>query len=289
MSTLAATWNRFFHAPCSGLGMAATRILLGAYLLAYFGGMAPHVPLLFSAQGVYVPYLVPDYAPSPTVAWLLFGAMLVATIALTVGYRTAISAPLLLLLFLHHYFLQLAVKQSSFDRLIAIDLIVLCLADSGRVLGLDAARPGPEPTRWGERVLQIQTVLLYLGAGMWKLFNPAWHGGVLLRSNLQGMFATPLAFALVQQGFSTRTWAVFSITIIALELAIGVLLLIPRLRPLALVLGMGFHAVNCVVLVIPEFLVVLAAYPVFMSDARLERIAARARRVMRLGPRVSAS
>jgi hypothetical protein len=259
------------------------------YLLAYFGGMAPHVPLLFSAEGVYVPYLVPDYAPPPVVAWLLFGAMLVATIALTVGYRTAISASLVLLLFLHHYFLQLAVKQSSFDRLIAIDLVVLCLADAGRVLGLDAARPGPPPTRWGERVLQIQTVLLYLGAGMWKLFNPAWHGGVLLRSNLQGMFATPLAFALVQQGFSSRTWAMFSIAIIALELAIGVLLTIPRLRPLALVLGIGFHAVNCVVLVIPEFLVVLAAYPVFVSDARLERVVAWARRVMRLAPRVSAS
>lgn len=289
MRALAAAWNRFFHAPCSGVRVAATRILLGLYLLAYLAAMAPHVPLLFSDDGVYVPYLVPDYAPPPAVAWLLFLTMLAATIALTLGYRTSISAPLLLLLFLHHYFLQLAVKQSSFDRLIVIDLIVLCLADSGRVLGLDAARPGPPPTRWGERVLQIQTALLYLGAGVWKLFNPAWHGGVLLHSNLQGMFATPLAFALVQQGFSTRTWALFSIAIITLELAIGTLLMIPRLRPLALLLGVGFHAANCVVLVIPEFLVVLAAYPAFVSEARLERVVVAARRLMRPGPRASAS
>jgi hypothetical protein len=289
MSALLAAWNRFFHAPCSGVRIAAVRILLGLFLLVYFGDMAPHVPLLFSAEGVYVPYLVPDYAPSPAVAWLLFGAMLGATLALTLGYRTAISAPLLLLLFLHHYFLQLAVKQSSFDRIIAIALLVLCLADTGRVLGLDAARAGAQPTRWGERVLQIQLVLLYVGAGVWKLFNPAWHSGTLLRSNLQGMFATPLAFELVQLDLSERTWALFSLAIIGLELATGVLMMIPRLRSCALLLGVGFHAANCVVLVIPEFLVVLAAYPVFVSEQRLQAIASAARRLMRRAPPASAS
>jgi hypothetical protein len=289
VNALAAAWNGFFHAPCAGVRMAAVRILLGIYLLAYLGAMTPHVPLMFSDQGVYVPYLLPDYAPPPALAWLLFSMMLGATVALTVGYRTAASAGLLLLLFLHHYFLQLAVKQSSFDRLIAIDLIVLCLAESGGGLGCVATRPGPQPTRWGERVLQIQTVLLYLGAGLWKAFNPAWHSGVLLRSNLQGMFATPLAFALVQQDLSQRTWAMFSLSIIALELAVGVMLMIPRLRAVALVLGTGFHVANCVVLVVPEFLIALAAYPAFMREQTLARIAASIRGLKCRAPPSNAS
>lgn len=272
MTALLAAWERFFHAPSSGHRMAALRILLGLYLLVYLGGMAPHVTLMFSDQGVYVPYLVPDYAPGPAIAWLLFAAMLAATVALTFGYRAPLSALLLLLLFLYHYFLQIAVKQSSFDRLIAIYLIALCFADSGRVLGLDARRSGPPSTRWGERVVQIQVVFLYLGAGLWKLFNPAWHSGTLLRSNLQGMWATPLAFELVRLDLSARTWALLSLSIIALELTIGSLLLVRRSRGLALLLGTVFHVGNCVVLVIPEFLVAVAAYPVFMREQTLQRI-----------------
>jgi hypothetical protein len=242
---------------------------------------------------VYVPYLLPDYAPAPAVAWLVFGAMLAATLALTAGYRTAVSAPLVLGLFLYHYFLQIAVKQSSFDRLIAIYLIALCFADSGRALGLDARRPGGQPTRWAERIVQIQTVSLYLGAALWKFVNPAWHSGELLRSNLLGMWATPLAFELVRLDFAQRTWATLSLSVIALEAAIGVLLLVPRARTLGLLLGIGFHLGNCVVLVIPEFLVAVAAYPAFMREPTLARVATAATtavaRITRRAPRANAA
>lgn len=272
---IAAAWERFFHAPCSGQRIAWVRIAFGLYLLAYFGAMAPHVPLMFSREGVYVPYLVPDIAPPPALAWALFAAMYGLTVALVLGYRTALTASLLLGAFSYHYFLAIAVKQSSFDRLIAIVLLVLCLADAGRVLGLDARRRGSEaqdlPTCWAERVLAIQLVLLYFGAGLWKLLNPAWHEGTLLRSTLQGMWATPLAFSLVQQDLSDATWALFSRAIIALEIAIGVLLAVRRTRPLGLGLGAGFHLANCVLLVIPEFLVCVALYPVFVRERTLQR------------------
>jgi hypothetical protein len=69
--------------------------------------------------------------------------------------------------------------------------------------------------------------------------------------------------------------------VIAFELAMVPLLLLRRTRMLALVLGFAFHALNCVVLVIPEFLLSLAAYPVFVDEAVLKRIADRARAVLR--------
>lgn len=269
--SLAERWNRWLYTPSSGLRIAVVRMLLGAYLLVYFGSFAADVELLFSSHGVYVPYLVPDYAPPPPLAWALYGLTLALCASLLVGYRTRVVAPLLLALFAHAYFLQIAVKESSFDRVIAIELLVMCFADSGRVLGLDARRPGAAPTVWPERMLQLQTVLLYFGPGVWKLLTPAWHDGALLHSNLQGMWATPIAFSLVRSGFSPAVWTAFSWAIIAFELLQGPLLLVRRTRPAALVLGALFHALNCVVLVVPEFLVALVAYPVFIEPRTLER------------------
>jgi hypothetical protein len=280
MTRLAAAWNRFFFAPASGERIAAFRVLFALYLLAYFGAMLPHVALLFSNQGVYVPYLVPDYAPPPALAWPTFAMMPVCALLLLVGYRTELAARALLLLFLYHYFLQLAVKQSSFDRLIVIYLAVLCFADSGRTWGLDARRaPAAAQTAWAERLVAAQSIFLYAGSGLWKLLNPSWHSGALLRSNLVGMWATPLGFELVRLGFSERTWTLFSWAIIALELVLGVLLLVRRTRPLGIVLGTLFHLGNCFVLVIPEFLVAVTPYPVFVEPRTLARFGERIARL----------
>jgi hypothetical protein len=271
-ATPIAAWNRFFYAPSGGQRVAAFRILLALFLLGYFGSMLPHVALMFSSQGVYTPYLVPDIAPPAAIAWALFAAMLACTVALLLGYRSELAAAALLGLFAYHYFLQLAVKESVFDRLIAFDLIVLCFADSGRVWGLDARRaPARAPVVWAERLLMAQAVLLYTGSGLWKLANPAWHTGVLLRSTMQSMFATSLAFALVRLDLSPAAWTAFSWAVIGFELSMGPLLLVRKTRPLALVLGAGFHLFNCFVLVIPEFLVAMATYPVFIQPATLQR------------------
>jgi hypothetical protein len=267
-----AAWNRFFYAAAGGQRIAAFRILFALFLLGYFGSMLRHVELMFSNQGVYTPYLIPDVAPAPPIAWALFAAMLLCTGLLLVGYRAELAARALLGLFLYHYFLQLAVKESVFDRLIVMDLLVLSFADSGRLWGLDAGRPATAAANvWAERLLMTQAVLLYTGSGLWKVFNPAWHTGTLLRSTLQSMFATPLAFALVRQDLSAQVWTAFSWTIIAFELSLGPLLLIRKTRPLALALGTTFHLFNCFVLVIPEFLVAMATYPVFIEPSTLQR------------------
>jgi hypothetical protein len=281
VTRVAAAWNRFFFAPASGERIAAFRILFALYLLAYFGAMLPHVPLLFSNHGVYVPYLVPDYAPAPALAWPLFLAMPACALLLLAGYRTELAARALLPLFLYHYFLQLAMKQSSFERLIAIYLAVLCFADSGRTWGLDARRaPRAAQTVWAERLIAAQSIFLYAGSGLWKLLNPSWHDGALLRSNMQSMWATPLGFALVRLDFSERTWTLLSWSIIALELALALLLLVRRTRPLGIVLGIAFHLGNCFVLVIPEFLVSVTPYPVFVEPRTLGRLGERVARLI---------
>lgn len=107
--------------------------------------------------------------------------------------------------------------------------------------------------------------------------NPGWHTGTLLYSNLQGMWATPMAFSLVRAIPSAATWTLASWLIIVFELSLAPLLMAKRTRTLGLLFGVGFHLFNCVVLVIPEFLICIAAYPVFIEPQTLRRIVERAR------------
>jgi hypothetical protein len=268
---LARRYDAFWMTETNGLQLGCFRVAFALYLLGYLGVLAPDVVVLFSEQGVYAPYLVPDLAPSPAVAWLLFGAMPVLTLGVLVGYRTELTALLLLALYLHHYFLQLAVKQSSFERLIILYLAILSLAGSGQRLGIDGVRaPGPRLI-WAQRLIAAQSVFLYTGSGLWKLLNPAWHSGALLQSTFQGMWATPLAFEIAALGLPAGAWAVASWSIIALELSLGPLLIWRKTRTLAVVLATAFHAGNWLLLFIPEFLVCVTALVVFLDDRTLER------------------
>lgn len=269
-------YDRFWLAPSRGVRAGLFRIGFGLYLLAYLIALAPHVTLLFSSEGIYLPYMLPDLAPAPPIAWLLFGAMLALTCALIAGFRTGLTALLLLGLYMHHYTLQLAVKQSSFERLIIIELAALCLGSAGLRLGLDGARlrkagRDAAPSVWLERVVAAQTLFLYFGAGLWKALNPVWHNGELLHSTFQGMWATPLAFGIAQLRPPGWAWAMASWGVIALELALAPLLLIRKTRHFGIVLAVLFHVGNTVLLFIPEFLVCIPALVVFADEALLER------------------
>ena len=274
---LARAYDAFWLAESSGLRMAFFRIAFALYMLGYLGVLAPHVSVMFSDEGVYAPYLVPDLAPSPAVAHALFGAMLLLCCGLLAGYRTELCAAALLALYLHHYFLQLAVKQSSFERLIIIYLAVLMFAGAGQRLGLDGLRARAPRVAWAERLIAAQSIFLYTGSGLWKAVNPAWHGGALLQSTFQGMWATPLGFAIARAELPAAAWTGLSLGVIALELSLGPLLFFRRTRPLGIALALGFHLSNWVLLFIPEFMVCVAALLVFAEEATLERLVARAR------------
>jgi hypothetical protein len=270
--------GRFWFGPTDPRPIAAFRILLGVYLFVYLGQMAPHVSALFSNAGVYAPYMVPDYAPSPTVAALLMGATLALAAAFTAGFRTRVVTPLLLLGFLYHYFIQLAVKHSSFERLVVIYLMVLCLVDSGRVWSLDAraSRSSGQPIEvWAERVIRFQTIMLYFGAGLWKAFNPRWHSGELLFTTLQGLWATPVGFWLAGLDLGEGAWRAATWVVICGEMSIGIALAFRRTWMLGVVAAVLFHLANTFILFIPEFLVCLAPLVLFVRPERLAGLAGR--------------
>jgi len=124
-----SAWNNLWFAEVSAYPLAAYRILFGLYMVAYLAFSIPHITLFFSNQGVYSPFLIPDIAPAPLLAYILFGLMFLAALAFTLGYKTKYSAPLLLTLYFYHFFLNIAVKACSYDRLILMSLILMSFGE----------------------------------------------------------------------------------------------------------------------------------------------------------------
>jgi Vitamin K-dependent gamma-carboxylase len=157
-------------------------------------------------------------------------------------------------------------------------LLALWLGRCDAVWAVSANMPNAERpliSTFAPRLLRFQTVALYLGAGLWKAANGGWQSGVLLASTMQGIWATPLAFWIVRQGITPQGWATLSHVVIVGELLIAVLLWVPRTRYVGMALGAAFHLGNTVILAIPEFLVCLAPYLLFVPEAHFERLAAR--------------
>lgn len=256
-----ATWDRYWFAPTSAVPVAAFRVLLGGFLVSYFLTMALDVTLLFSNEGVYMPWLLPDYGPPPIVAWLIYLLTLASMTAFTLGYRTPISTPLTLALFLYHYFLQLAVKHSTFERLIIEWLVLFCFVESGL----------PTVAAWMGRLIRFQTIMLYLGAGLWKAANPHWRSGVLLHATLQGMWSTDIGFWLVRTIPAGDSWATVSQIVIIGEILVGVFFCVRRLYPLAIISGIAFHLGNVIFMSIPEFLICITPYVFFIEPTTLQR------------------
>lgn len=266
-------WDRFWFGPASAVPVAAFRVLLGGFLIVYFLTMLLDVTLLFSNEGVYMPWLLPDYGPPPIVAWLIYLFTLASMTAFTLGYRTRISTPLTLTLFLYHYFLQLAVKHSTFERLIIEWLVLMCFVESDRVWAIfsKTSDDDPQVAAWIGRLIRYQAIMLYLGSGLWKAAHAHWRSGVLLHATLQGLWSTDLGFWLVRSIPAGDNWAALSQFVIVGEIMVGVFFCFRRTYPIAIISGIAFHLGNVIFLSIPEFLVCITPYVFFIEPATLRR------------------
>ena len=270
-----AAWDRFWFSPVDARPLAAARILLGLFLVGYFLALAPHVEVLFSDRGVYLPVLVPDIAPPPPVAWAVFLLTLAACAAFAAGWRTRLVAPAVLVLFAYHWALNLAVRNTAYDRLILLLLGIAWLAplDAAWAVRPTGGRDGLIPA-WGPRLLGLQLSLLYLGSGVWKLLSASWRSADMLPMTLAGPWGSPLAFDVLRLGAPRAVWLAVTLGVVAFELVAGFTLWAPRLpvRVATMAAGAAFHVGVALLLSLPQFLVCLALYPLFLRADELERL-----------------
>lgn len=258
---------RFFLEDVQGHSWAAFRITFGLYFLIYLLAFVPRLLSTFSSKGFAVPYLIPDLSLPPALCAGVYGLLVSATIALILGYKPRLTAVSVFVLYLYFYLLNIAVKNTSHERLNLLMLLILALASPADVWSLTPSPRTAATTAklsiWGTRLITLQVAFLYFGAGLWKLLNPSWHSGELLYFNFIGDWATPLGFWLARLLPQGAAWSVMSWTVIGWELLMPVLLFTPKLRLFAVISGTLFHLAVWAFLGIPEFMNCVAAYVLF--------------------------
>lgn len=253
--------------PVAPYPLAAMRIAFGTYLFAYFLKYFFIVEIAFSNRGVYSPYLIPDWAPSPGFASFIYYFTLVAIAALILGAWTRITTVVVLLLFEYHFYLNFAVGNTAYDRLNMIVLFILCFVDSGAAWSFDARNKidvGLIPA-WQIRLFQFQLAAVYFGSGLWKLCSPAWYSGQMLKYTLASAWASSSGFSVLSLNLPDWLYTALTWGVIAFELCAGFGLYFRRTKPVIMVAGTLFHLCNTFVLLIPEFLNCVALYAVFIK------------------------
>ena len=270
LSCIKTNWINFWFADLPLYPIAAFRILFGVYLLVFFLAALPYIDLFFSNQGVYSPFLIPDIAPPISVAWGIYLVSIGLIISFILGYKTKIITPLLLVTFVYHYLLDSAVQNTSYDRMIMLFLGLLCFANLDSVWSISPHRkPVNEESRRISnciiKILAIQMTLFYTFTGIYKLFMPAWHTGLIIKMTMVSAWGTPFAFWFVNT-VNPPIWFYDALTysLIIFELSCGILFWIKPLQKCIFIIGIVFHISVWFFLDIPQFMICPLTYVLFM-------------------------
>ena len=173
-----------------------------------------------------------------TLLWLWAGA----AVLLLVGWWTRTAAAVAWLLSLSFLNLNFFAHNAG-DTLRVIGLFYLMLAPSGAAWSLDRLRSGRSGPvcvpPWPLRLLFVQLVTIYFFSGLHKLANPDWRSGTTLHYILGDLALArwPAAQQLAPLAVTRlATW-----TVLAWEVALPLLVLLPRTRIPALVVGVLLH------------------------------------------------
>lgn len=271
-------WNGYWFEEISPYPIAAFRILFGLFLFWYFARHVAHVPLLFSNEGVYVPYAMPDYAPGPIPAWMMFTFTLIVNICFIIGWRTQVVSSVLFLCYLYYFFLNFALPNYSYDRVNIQFLLILLFTDFGPAWSLteDQAQKNGRTskftvTAWATRLLAFDVAIMYFGSGLWKVFNPSWRTGEIIKYTYLGLWGTPQSMWFVRLQWPGWFYDGLVFGVIAFELSLGFLLYWKRSRTIAVILGTIFHLSNWFFLDIPEFMAFVAVYVLFLDGEQVKR------------------
>lgn len=256
----ATAWDDVFDRPASVRSLALLRLVLGPVVLVHLWPF-----LTETASGstyrdhFHAPWweLAPELPGAAQVAMVWVGA--VAAVALSLGWRTRLVAPLTWLCVAGNLFLS----QHHFRHNRAFLLLLLAavaLGDSGRVLSLDAVRrrirTGARPTDpggdlgtvWPLWLLRVLAASVYLASGFSKLIDPDWSGGLVLWDRavrhqhlVHERVPGPLADAVVELVTTRWVHAITSPIAVAMELFIGIGLWFGPTRLTAIWVALFFH------------------------------------------------
>lgn len=290
----AAAWiGDVFDRPASVRSLAVLRIALGPVVVVHLWPfLADTLAGRTYRDQFWVPWwgFVPEVPGAVQVALVWTGA--VGAIGLGLGWRTRLVAPITWLCVAGNLFLS----QHHFRHNRAFLLFLLAavaLADSGRVLSLDArrrrARTGASPgdphddlgTVWPLWLLRVLAASVYLASGFSKLIDPDWSGGLVLWDRavrhqhlVHERMPEPVADAVVELVTARWVHAITSPVAVAMELFIGIGLWFGRTRLAAIWIALFFHlSIELSASVEVFSLAAIAALAIWATPSTRDRVA----------------
>lgn len=290
---IARAWESFWFLTGPPHALATFRILFGIFWFTRWIWLAPHVPLLFSGEGMHFPAFPPPRngihnfetlvgwvtnSPSVPRAWMLYSVTLVLILLIITGLFTRIALFLFFLSLNYHYYLYFHMHGTSYDRVLLLMTFLLVLSPCGRVLSLDEwfrkrrSRQSVETySLWTQRMICVQIAIVYFATGVHKLTSPAWKNGDNLASSFYGDYATSLGYWIARLHIPLGYFDVFTLVTIFFEVAVSVLLFSKRWQKWCFLFGGLFHLINSSVLWIPEFLIVVCSYVLFVDPSGVKK------------------
>ncbi|HYP97182.1 MAG TPA: HTTM domain-containing protein [Polyangiaceae bacterium] len=284
MSGLGGTYQRLFGEERDALVLGVLRVSIGALL--FLNGM--RLVLEFMHSGYFGDYfhmpLIPEpWLPGPTGYALLLGLQAIAALCAFVGIWP--REGLLTASSLGLYFLlcdRLQYHNNRYALLLLAFLLAFTPCDRSLLLVRGRQHTLPREQRiaptFARRLFQIQVSLIYLGSTGGKLLDADWRSGQVLF-----MRYARAAEQFTNQGHQLPAWvlAIFTSVLFASiaakaaicsELFIALGIWVPRVRRLALWLGVVFHiSIELTANVELFSWVMLAAYFAFVVPEVRER------------------
>ncbi|MFT4189286.1 MAG: HTTM domain-containing protein [Aeromicrobium sp.] len=273
----------------STFGLAATRVTLAATILLQTLSGLPELQYTWGVgqrwaetthtrQGVvgWAPWL-PQYPAWAAVA--VVAAMIVAAVAMMLGWRTRVTVVLMVALWGVTMDAS-PILRSGGEDVVRLILFYLMFADSGRAWSLDARRrrKAEAPERRGEWLsilfnnlavvlIAHQIVMIYVGGALWKFASDVWLDGTAVYYPLQVSQYSPWVHEL---GW-LYSWPVFVMgatwTAMLVQIAFPLMLLTRRTRIVGFVLVTATHIGIGVLMGLMYFsLAMIAADAVLISD-----------------------
>jgi hypothetical protein len=265
-------WERFWFEPRSVAPLVLVRTAFGLVVLVWAISALPDARALFGPSGVLPasPHLaggwsVLDLWNSDIAAIGLLLLLALAGVCLMAGVWPRAAAAVVFVVFVSLSKRDPFVGNAG-DGLIRILALYLSLGPGG-------GRVGSYPLRapWALRLIQVQISLLYLATVWAKLQGTTWPDGTAVgyAFRLEDLVRFPvpdLAKYLVVA--HALTWAV-----VAIELSIGLLVWVGRLRPWVLLAGVCLHLAIEYRLRVGFFSwAILTSYLAFVPAERAERV-----------------
>lgn len=243
--------HRLFFARRSAWPLAVARIIIGLAILGWAFTMLFDIGPLLGSDALVGPEFASDlnrYLPLDSTATvsIALALLMVAAVSIIVGWRPTIW---LLVAFV----LLVAIQRRNTMILNSGDIILrnltllLALTPTGAALSLDRVRKygrnalwtSAKVAPWGIRLIQLQMMVVYFFA-FWSKTGDLWKSGTAVSTafRLQDLQRVGQLDILVD-----NIWIVAMLTwsTLVVELALGMLLWVKRLRPLLIVFGVLLH------------------------------------------------